>query len=174
MKVMRLIAGVGLVGLVLVAGVARAQDAGADDAAPAAREVVDRYLQRVKAKRWTDAQKMVHPKTLEVIAERKKRLGKEDHPLAPQAYEKAESFLKDYRIAGVKPGPKGTIVVETSEDNFQVQEKGLAEGDVASYLVGRYQGVWYVVDKKRGGEAFTPDAVKYGYKGYFDKPEGNP
>jgi hypothetical protein len=151
-----------------------AQDAGADDAGAGARDLVDRYLQRVKAKRWAEAQKLVHPKTLEVIADRKKRLGKEEHALAPQAYEKTESYLKDYRITGVKPGPKGTLVVETSEDNYQVQEKGLAEGDVASYLVGRYQGAWYVVDKKRGGEAFTPDAVKYGYKGYFDKPELNP
>jgi hypothetical protein len=146
-----------------------AQDAGPPDPAEA---LLSRYLQRVQAKKWAEARKLVHPKTLELIAERKKRLGREDHPLAPQGYEKTE-LLRAFRVTGVRPGPQGTYVVDTSEDNYQVEEKGVAEGDVASYLVGQLQGTWYVVDKKRGGEAFAPDAVKYGYKGYFDPPREN-
>jgi hypothetical protein len=146
-----------------------AQDAGAAEGGePAA--LVTRYLTLVKAKKWAEAKKLVHPKTLDAIAERKKRLGKDDHPMAPQGYEKTDSYLTGFKVTGSKPGPLGTEVVETSEDDFQVQEKGTSEGDVASYLVGRLQGKWYVVDKKRGGEAFTKDSVKYGYKGYFDPP----
>ncbi len=67
-------------------------------------------------------------------------------------------------------GPGGTVVVETSEDNFQVEEKGLAEGDAASYLLGKTGGKWFVVDKKRGG-GFSDDGIKLGYKGWFDKVE---
>ncbi len=44
----------------------------------------------------------------------------------------------------------------------------MAEGDKASYLVGKKDGKWYVVDKKHD-ETFTADSVKIGYKGWFDK-----
>jgi hypothetical protein len=137
--------------------------------ADAAKDLVSKYLAAVKAKKWADAKKMVHPDTIKAIAERKKRLGKEDHPMSPQAYEKAEFYLKDFKVKGVTKGPAGTFIVETAEDNFQVQEKGLVEGEMASYLVGKKDGKWWVVDKKRG-ESFTNDSVKLGYKGYFDKP----
>lgn len=58
--------------------------------------------------------------------------------------------------------------MQTTEDNYQVEEKGMAEGDKASYLVGKKDGKWYVVDKKHD-ETFTADSVKIGYKGWFDK-----
>ena len=167
---------------VLCSSVALAQgtEAPAEDAAPkgaeatgaeadAAKELVNKYLTSVKAKKWADATKMLHPQTVNAIAERKKRLGKEDHPMAPQAYEKNEHYLKDYKVKGAVKGPVGTFIVETAEDNFQVQEKGLVEGEMATYLVGKKDGKWFVVDKKRG-ETFTNDSVKIGYKGYFDKP----
>ena len=152
----------------------------ADEAPPAeappaeaneAVTLVTQYLQRVKAKKWADAKKLVHPKTLDAIAERKRRVGREDHPMAPQTYEKSEYYLKEFKVSGSKPGPLDTVVVQTLEDNYQVEEKGVAEGDAANYLVGRFHGQWYVVDKKRGGEDFTKDSVKYGYKGYFDPPD---
>lgn len=141
--------------------------------ADAAKELVNKYLTAVKAKKWKDAQKFLHPQTVTAIAERKKRLGKEDHPMAPQAYEKTEHYLKDFKMKGVTKGPVGTFIVETAEDNFQVQEKGIVEGEMATYLVGKKDGKWYVVDKKRG-ESFTNDSVKLGYKGYFDKPAAAP
>lgn len=131
-------------------------------------EVLTRYLDAVKAKKWADAKKLTHPKTLEAVAQRKKRLGNEDHPMAPWFYEKDQYYLKAFKITDVKSGPLGTWIFETSEDNFQVQEKGVAEGDMATYLVGRQGGRWVVVDKKRG-VTFTDDSVKYGYRGYFDK-----
>jgi hypothetical protein len=143
--------------------------------AKAAKELVQKYLTAVKAKKWAEAKKFLHPKTLEAIAERKKRLGKEDHPMAPWYHEKVDSWLKDFRLGAATPGPLGTVVVQASEDNFQVEDKGLAEGEAAAYLVGLKGGKWFVVDKKRG-ETFTRDSVRLGYKGWFDevkKPAGD-
>jgi hypothetical protein len=138
--------------------------------AKAAKELVTKYLTAVKAKKWADAKKFLHPKTMDAIAERKKRLGKEDHPMAMWALEKTDYWLKEFKVTGVKASAVGTYVVETSEDNFQVQDKGIAEGEHATYLVGKSGGKWYVVDKKRQ-ETFPPDSIKLGYKGWFDKVE---
>ena len=138
--------------------------------AKAAKELVTAYLNAVKAKKWADAKKLTHPKTIAAIAERKKRLGEEKHPMAPWYHEKVNYWLKDYKLTGAKAGWGGTIIVETSEDNYQVEDKGVAEGELSTYLVGKSGGKWYVVDKKRG-ETFTKDSVKLGYKGWFDKLE---
>ncbi len=137
------------------------------DEAKDAAEVLTKYLDAVKAKKWKDARALTHPKTLAAIAERKKRLKNEDHPMAPWFYEKDQYFLKEYVVTEVKGGPNDTWIFSTSEDNFQVQEKGIAEGESAAYLVGKQGGKWLVVDKKRG-VTFTRDSVRYGYKGYFD------
>lgn len=136
--------------------------------AKAAKDLVTRYLTAVKAKKWADAKKLIHPETVKAIAGRKQRLGKEDHPMAPWYYEKVDHYLKDFKVVGARAAPMGTIVVEATEDNFRVEEKGMAEGEAASYLVGRKEGKWYVVDKKRL-ESFPDESVKIGYKGYFDK-----
>lgn len=141
--------------------------------AKAARELVQKYLTTVKAKKWADARKFLHPKTLEAIAERKKRLGKEDHPMAPWFHEKVDYLMKEFKVLAAQPAPLGTFVVETSEDNFQVEEKAMAEGEKSTYLVGKKGGKWFVVDKKRG-ETFTKDSVKLGYKGWFDAVEKAP
>ncbi len=141
--------------------------------AKAAKELLDKYLKAVKAKKWVVARAFLHPKTLDAIAERKKRLGREDHPMAPWFHEKLTSWMKDYKLTGAAEGPLGTIIVETSEDNYQVEEKGMAEGERATYLLGRQGGKWFVVDKKRG-ETFTKDSIKIGYKGWFDKIEKAP
>lgn len=136
--------------------------------ANAAKDLVQKYLAAVKAKKWAEAKKFLHPQTIAAIAERKKRLGKEDHPMAPWFYEKVDHYLKEFKVVGAKAAPLGTIVVETREDNFRVEEKGMANDEMASYLVGRKDGKWYVVDKKRL-ESFPADSVKIGYKGWFDK-----
>jgi len=136
--------------------------------ARSAANVLTRYLDLVKAKKWREAKKLIHPKTLQAIAERKKRLGNEEHPMAPWYYEKTQSWLKAYRLTDAREGPGGTWIFETREDNYQVQEKGIAEADPASYLVGKSNGKWVIADKKRG-MSFTDDSVKYGYRGYFDK-----
>jgi hypothetical protein len=152
---------------------APAAAATADSDAPEAKEakvLVGKYLAAVKAKKWADAKKLLHPKTLEAIAERKKRMGKEDHPMAPWFHEKVDYYLKDFKLGSASLGALGTVMVEVTEDNFQVADKGVAEGEPSAYLVGKKDGKWFVVDKKRG-EVFTKDSVKLGYKGWFDKIE---
>jgi hypothetical protein len=152
--------------------VAFADDAPAESAElKGAKELTTKYLTAVKAKKWADAKKLLHPKTMESIAERKKRMGKEDHPMAPWYHEKVDYYLKDFKVAGARQGPtESTVIVETSEDNFQIEDKGVAEGEKGTYLVGKKDGKWYLVDKKRG-EDFTNDSIKLGYKGWFDKVE---
>jgi hypothetical protein len=136
--------------------------------AKAAKDLVTRYLTAVKGKKWAETKKFLHPQTLDAIAERKKRLGKEDHPMAPWFFEKTDHYLTGFKVVGAKAAPLGTIVVETREDNFRLEEKGTANDEMASYLVGRKEGKWLVVDKKRL-ESFPADSVKIGYKGWFDK-----
>jgi hypothetical protein len=135
--------------------------------ANAAKDVLSKYLAAVKAKKWAEAKKFVHPSALKAAEERKKRLGREDHPMAPQGVEKTDHYLTDFKIVGARVGPLGTIVLETREDNFQVAEKGLSQADMAAYLLGRKDGTWVVADKKRG-ETFPDASVKLAYKGYFD------
>lgn len=152
----------------------------AQDAAPAegespelkaGKELLTKYLTSVKAKKWADAKKLLHPKTIDSIAERKKRMGKEDHPMAPWFHEKVDYYLKDFKVVASRQGPtESTIIVDATEDNFQIEDKGVAEGEKAAYLIGKKDGKWFVVDKKRG-EDFTNDSIKIGYKGWFDKIE---
>src|SRR5262249_10867091 len=113
--------------------VAKGAEATGPDA-DAAKDLVTKYLNAVKAKKWPDAKKFVHPNTITAIAERKKRMGKEDHPMAPQAFEKTEFFLTNFKLVSVTKGSSGTLIVETSEDNHQVVEKGETTGEMAAYL----------------------------------------
>jgi hypothetical protein len=124
------------------------------------------YLNAVQGKRWTQSKQVVHPKTLAVIAQRKKRLGREEHPLAPWYYENTY-YLKAYHIAGARY-LGAAFVVDVLEDNYEVASKAVAQREPAAYLVGKFHGKWYVVDKKRG-ETFNEEAVKLGYPDYFDK-----
>ncbi|MBE2252084.1 MAG: hypothetical protein IAE78_21290 [Myxococcus sp.] len=156
-----------------LSSLALAQDAAPPESAElaSARELLTKYLTAVKAKKWADAKKLLHPRTLESIAERKKRMGKEDHPMAPWYHEKVDYYLKDFKVGDARQGPtESTIIVKAKEDNFQVEDKGVAEGEDATYLIGKKDGKWSLVDKKRG-EDFTNDSIKIGYKGWFDKIE---
>src|SRR4051812_10256611 len=106
MTVARSLLSASLAASLLVAPAAFAEDkAPADHAqaeqtaeSKAAEELVTKYLNAVKAKKWADAKKLVHPKTIAAIAERKKRLGREDHPMSPQTFEKTDSYLKEFKI----------------------------------------------------------------------------
>jgi hypothetical protein len=150
--------------------VAQAEEAQPSPSTDEARALATRYLEAVKAKRWPDVRKLTHPQTLKAIAERKQRLGKEDHPMAPWFHASTTAILRSYRITAVKPASAGTVVVETSEDNFQLEEKGLAENEPAAYLLGKKAGRWYLVDKKRG-DTFSDQSIRLGYRGYFDPLE---
>jgi len=125
--------------------------------------LLTRYLDAVKGKHWAEAKQLLHPKTLAVIAEQQ-RLGREEHPMAPSHHEK-EYYLKAYQIVGTRFAASA-FVLAVAEDNYQVA-KSVVVQEPAAYLVGKYRGKWYVVDKKRG-ESFTDESIKVGYPGYFD------
>jgi hypothetical protein len=142
-------------------------DADKERLAPA-REALVNYLDAVKAKKWDKAKALTHPLTIAAIARVKKRLGDEKHSMAPWYWAKESYYLTNYQIVGMTPTSNGGAVFLVSEDSFQVQEKGEYSGEKSAYLVGRYQGKWYVVDKKSEADGFTKDSIKYGYPSYFD------
>jgi hypothetical protein len=139
-----------------------------------ARRVLVSYLDALKKKKWKDAEKFVHPKTLQVIADIHKRNKEGRHSMAPQDWEKCCFYLKNYSIEGGQVALNDTVVFSVKEDNWQVEEKGLTEGEPASYLIGMYKGKWYVTDKLQN-DTFNDDGIRIGHKGYFDaeakKPE---
>jgi hypothetical protein len=158
-----------LAATLLLPGLAQADEGEAklEPAAAEARAVLVEYLNAVKAKKWPNARKLTHPKTLETIAQRKKNIGDENHPMAPWFLEKTISYLKDYQVVSAEKAPGGAWIFEAVEDQFQIEEKGIAEAEPTVYLVGRHGGKWLITDKKRGAK-FTPAALKHGYKGFFD------
>lgn len=137
-----------------------------------AQKVLTTYLDLVVKKKWKDAAKLVHPKTLEVIAGIKKRIGKEQHPMAPQYWAKDDFFLKQYTLENATRHLYGTIAFDAKETNFRVQEKGEDEGEQTSYLLGKKDGRWLVVDKKNNN-TFDDKSIKFEYRGYFDAPKGD-
>lgn len=132
--------------------------------------VVGQYLDLWKKQKWNELKKLIHPKTSEKIATVKKNLGEERHAMAPWYWAKETYLLHDYKVESVEPAAMGTIVVNTVENTYRVEEDGIAEGDPASYLAGKYNGKWYVVERRGGGGGFTKDAIEIGMKGYFDAP----
>ena len=152
-----------------------AQDAGvaakhvSDKSGAAETKIVQalltRYLDAVKAKQWHEAKQLVHPKTLAVMADQEKRLGREQHPMAPSHHE-GEYYLKAYQIVGTRFAASA-FVLTVAEDNYHLAESVVVQ-EQAAYLVGKYRGKWYVVDKKQG-KSFTDESIKVDYPGYFDK-----
>ncbi len=134
----------------------------------AAKSTLVTYLDAVKAKKWKEVRALTHPKTLETIAQVKRRLGEERHSMAPWYWAKDNFYLKAFTVQKVTPAVHGTVVVDTSEDSYQIQEGGDYTGEKAAYLLGQFHGRWYVVDKMSEGDTFTADTLKYGYPGYFD------
>lgn len=143
----------------------------AQEAAPAAvdegaKKALVSYLEAVKAKKWDHAKKIIHPKTLAVIADIKKRTGVENHPLAPGARVK-ESYLTGYEITGAEGSANGAVVVRTSEASYSVEEKGVEEGVAAEYFVVPIDSQWFVTDRRLGEGQFATGSVTASYKGYF-------
>jgi len=102
----------------------------------------------------------------------KKRLGAERHSMAPWYWAKDNFYLKSFKIMKLAPAAHGTVVAETSEDSYQVQEKGDYSGEKAAYLLGEKGGHWYVIDKKSEADGFSDDSLNFGYPGYFDDGGG--
>jgi hypothetical protein len=134
---------------------------------PEAGEILTRYLDAVKAKKWPKVRELTHPLTLKAIAQVKTRLGEERHSMAPW-YWVNTFYIKGYKVEEITAAVHGDVAMVT-ENNYQVQEKGDYEGEKSAYLMGKYQGHWFVIDKKSEADGFTADSLKYGYPGYFDK-----
>lgn len=154
-----------------------------DPQAEKAKALVKQYLDQVAkagegkkpkpsdvSKKLTAVKKLIHPKTLELIAEQEKKKNV-TVSLAVWHYAMTDYWMKSYELGEVKPGANGTYVVAAEEKNWRVQEGGEdEEAEPTSYLVGQYKGKWFITDKLRNG-TFDDQSIKVGKKGYFDEVE---
>ncbi len=125
------------------------------------------------SKKLMGAKRLIHPKTLEVIADQEKRKVVAS-PLAVWHHAKADYWLTSYEFGSSQNGPLGTILFEVKEKNWRVQEGGEdGEYETSNYMLGRQKGKWYVADKRRNG-TFLKSAILLGYRGYFDGDEKKP
>jgi len=131
-------------------------------------KVLGAYLDRWKEQKWAEVRKLIHPKTLEKIAVAKKNIGEERHAMAPWYWAKEVYLLNDWEIESIVDKYGGTVEINTVEKTYRVEEDGFEEGGAASYLVGKKDGRWYVVERRSGGGGFTEDSIRLGMKDYFD------
>ncbi|AKU91044.1 hypothetical protein [Vulgatibacter incomptus] len=137
-------------------------------------KVVGAYLDLWKLQKWADLKKLTHPMTTDEIATAKKNLGEERHAMAPWYWAKDTYLLTDWKLENVEDAALGTVVINTTEKSYRVEEDGIEEGEEASYLVGKKQGKWFVVDRRGGGGGFDATSIKIGKKGFFDEPAEKP
>ncbi len=133
-------------------------------------KVVGKFLDLWKAQKWAEAKKLIHPKTIEAIAEVKKNTKVERHGMAGWYWAKNDFLPVDWKLASAEDSESGTVQIHTREQHYKVEEDGIAEDEEAAYLAGRKDGTWYVVDVLRGGGGFDKTSIKIGRKGYFDPP----
>ena len=122
------------------------------------------------ARKLLGARKYLHPKTLELIAAQEKKglAANSMSGLAAWNHAKADYWLTKFTLVAARPSDHGSVVVDTREHNWRVDEGGEdAESEVASYLLARVDGRWLLVEKRRN-ETFTDEAVKAGYPEYFE------
>lgn len=137
-------------------------------------KVVGKFLDLWKAQKWAEAKKLIHPKTLESIAEVKKNTKEERHGMAGWYWAKTDFLPVDWKLSKLEDSESGTVQFHTQEKHYRVEEDGFSEGgegEEASYLAGRKDGTWYVVDVLRGGGGFDKTSIRVGRKGYFDAPK---
>lgn len=163
-----------------------ADQADADPRLEEARSFVKAYLDElVKARQGRKpkpaevsrklraSKKHVHPKTLELIAQQEKN-GVVTNALAVWHWAKNDYWLEEYEIDTAKSAVLDTVVVETREKSWRVEEQGVdAEPELAAYLLYKQDGKWRIIDKRRNS-SFTKDAIKIGYKNYFPEPSEAP
>jgi hypothetical protein len=139
----------------------------ADAAKAEATKVITKYLEAVKAKKWDVVKRLTHPKTLEAIADVKKRKQIEDHRMALWA-KAHESYMTEYTLSDATPTAKGGIVFPSSEAIFSVEDNGTEDGVHVEYLVLPVGGKWWVTDRRLGDNEFPEKTVPLAFKGYFD------
>jgi hypothetical protein len=138
-----------------------------DEAKAAAKQVVQEYLEAVKAKKWDVAKKVTHPKTLEKIADLLKRTKLENHPMAPWGKMK-EEYMTDFSLSEPVASANGAFAVPSTETRFSVEDKGTEDGVKAEYLVIPIAGKYWVTDRRLGENVFPADTLAAAYKGYFE------
>lgn len=132
-------------------------------------KVLGNYLDRWKEQKWGQVRQQIHPMTMDRIATYKKNTGEERHAMAPWYWAKEVYILHDWEIESIRETYAGTVEVNTVEMTYRVEEDGFEEGGVASYLVGKKDGRWYVVDRRGGGGGFNENSIR-AMKGFFDEP----
>lgn len=133
--------------------------------------VIGKYLDLGKSQKWAEVKKLIHPKTIEVIARTKKTAGVESHAMAPWYWAKETYLVTDWKVGTIEESLNGTVQLTAVETRYQVEEDGMSEGEESTYLAGKWQGKWYVVDVQRGGGTFDKTSIKIGMRGYFDPVE---
>jgi hypothetical protein len=118
------------------------------------------------SKKLRASSKLIHPKTLELIAQQEKNKVV-TNALATWHWAKNDYWLMEYEITEAKKSVLGTVIIDTMEKNWRVEEGGEdGEPEPASYLLSKQDGKWLLIDKRRNS-SFTDDAILVGYKGYF-------
>ncbi|HEX9050739.1 MAG TPA: hypothetical protein VF841_09425 [Anaeromyxobacter sp.] len=112
------------------------------------------------------ANALVAPRTLAEIARRE--AAGEDHPLAPWREASRARVLESFRLVSVRWATRGAAVVTVLERFWEPPAEALAR-QISEYLVGRVDGQWRIVDRRRGG-AFDDAAIDATYAGFFDAP----
>ncbi|HEY0839845.1 MAG TPA: hypothetical protein VGD74_06640 [Vulgatibacter sp.] len=135
-------------------------------------KVIGAYLDLWKQQKWAEVRKVIHPKTLEQIATKKKNIGVERDSMAPWYWAKETFLLTDWKLESVEDAAMGTVVIHTEEQSYRVEEDGMEEGEKNAYIAGKLGGKWYVVDRRSGGGGFDKTSIKVGMKGYFDPVAG--
>ena len=133
-----------------------------------AKATLQQYLSRVVRKDWDGTKRLTHPKAMSVIAAMKKRIGSEQHNMAPWANKQVQ--LKTFRFTNAKEIGPGVVLVQVGEDTYRTEEQGMSVDDAAVYLLFKGRGGFLVGDKKAGVELgdVSPDSVRIGYPGYVD------
>jgi hypothetical protein len=154
---------VGLLGLALFVPSAFAASSG-EDLRRAATAVTD-YLRAVKGRNWAEARRLTHPRTLEHLAELRKRSGRDKDPMAPWSNEGPRAALRSFEVKGTRPAPEGAVIADVSEERGSGWEQ-------VSYVLGRRDGAWRVADRQEGG-TFSDERVRARFRGYFDGATGD-
>ncbi len=150
-------------------------DADVEAAKAVLKQYLDTLIKAAEGRKPTPAQvsgklagakKFIHPKTLELIATQEKNKVV-TNALAVWHWAEADYWLKEFELGDLKTSVLGTVVAETREKNWRVEEQGEdGEWELDSYLLAPVKGKWLIIDKRRN-ETFTEKAIKIGYKEYF-------
>jgi len=125
------------------------------------------------AKKLQTAKKFIHPKTLELVAAQEKK-GQVSAPMAVWFHANKDYWLQEVEVGEARKSALGTVVIETREKNWRVEESGEdGEAEADSYLLAKAGGKWVVVDKRRN-ETFNDAAIKAGYRDYLEAEKKEP